>query len=80
MNILNPNQIKQAQTPSGHAGLNAGFTLPFYTYGYWYADGLQQTYTSSEISQKASSPFFGRTRANTFKKDAADCPNAFAVV
>lgn len=81
MEILNPNKIYQAQTPQGYSGLHAGFTLPFYTYSYYYADGLQQDFTAqSEISQKSSNPILGRSRPDTFQKDCCDCNSGFNVV
>ena len=73
MELFNPNLIYQAQTPTGQAGPNAGFPLPFYSYGYWYANGLRQTFTSSEIIQNGSTPIFGRSMPNVFRKDASAC-------
>lgn len=73
MEIFNPNLIYQAQTPSGEAGPYAGFPLPFYAHAYWYANGLQQTFTNSELVQTSSSPIFGRSMPNTFRKDASAC-------
>lgn len=73
MEIFNPNLIYQAQIPTGQAGPNAGFVLPFYQYSYWYANGLQQTFTNSEIVQGHSTPIFGRSMPNTFRKDASAC-------
>lgn len=80
MNIFNPNVIHQAQTPEGHAGPNAGFLLPFYSYGHWYASGLQQSFVNSEIVQRGSTPLRGRSRPNTFRKDASSCPTADVLV
>lgn len=73
MEIFNPNLIYPAQTPSGEAGPYAGFPLPFYANAYWYANGLQQTFTNSEIVEQPSTPVYGRSMPNTFRKDASAC-------
>lgn len=73
LTIFNPNLIYQAQTPTGQAGPNAGFPLPFYANSYWYANGLQQSFTNSEIVEQPSTPVFGRSMPNTFRKDASAC-------
>jgi len=73
MEIFNPNLIYPAQTPTGEAGPNAGFPLPFYANAYWYANGLIQNFTSSEIIQTPSTPVFGRSMPNVFRKDASAC-------
>lgn len=74
--LFNPNLIYQAQTPTGEAGPNAGFPLPFYSYAYWYANGLRQTFNTSEITQQGSTPVFGRSMPNVFRKDASACNGA----
>lgn len=73
MELFNPNLIYPAQTPSGEAGPFAGFPLPFYSHAYWYANGLQQTFTNSEIVQQGSTPVYGRSMPNVFRKDASAC-------
>lgn len=73
LTIFNPNLIYPPQTPEGDAGPNAGFPLPFYSYGHWYANGLQQTYVNSEIPQRRSVPFRGIPMPNVFRKDASTC-------
>lgn len=73
LNIFNPNLIYPAAVPSGEAGPNAGFPLPFYSKAYWYANGLEQTFSNSEIAQVPSNSVFGRSMPNTFRKDASSC-------
>ena len=75
MQIFNPNLIYPPQTPSGEAGPYAGFPLPFYSHSYWYANGLQQAFSNSEIVElPQSSPYNGRSiMPNTFRKDASAC-------
>ena len=78
LSIFNPNLIYQPQTPEGDAGPNAGFPLPFYAYAHWYANGLQQIFTNSEIVQKRSAPFRGVPMPNVFRKDASACNGPFS--
>jgi hypothetical protein len=74
LTFFNPNLIYPAQTPAGQAGPNAGFPLPFYANAYWYANGLQQTFNNSEIVQNGNStPVYGRSMPNVFRKDASAC-------
>ncbi len=74
LTIFNPNLIYAPQVPTGQAGPYAGFPLPFYSHAYWYANGLQQTFNNSEISEpNNSTPVFGRSMPNTFRKDASAC-------
>lgn len=81
MQIFNPNLIYPAQTPTGQAGPYAGFPLPFYSHAYWYANGLQQTFTTSEIVENGqSTPVFGRSMPNVFRKDASSCIGAVGPV
>lgn len=72
--LFNPNIVPKSATPEGHTGKYAGFLLPFYSYGYWFASGLQLTFLQSEIVQKTSVPaVLGLTRPDTFRKDASSC-------
>lgn len=73
LQLFNPNLIYPAQTPQGDAGPFAGFPLPFYSKAYWYANGLQQNFTNSEILETPSTPVYGRSMPNTFRKDASAC-------
>lgn len=78
LTIYNANLIYPPQTPEGDAGPYAGFPLPFYAYGHWYASGLQQVFTNSEIVQKRSTPYNGIPMPNVFRKDASSCNGPFS--
>lgn len=71
--LFNPNLIYQPQVPTGQAGPYAGFPLPFYSNAYWYANGLIQTFSNSEIVEQPSTPYNGRSMPNVFRKDASAC-------
>lgn len=78
LQLFNPNLIYPPQTPEGEAGPNAGFVLPFYPWAYWYANGLRQVFSNSEIPQKRSTPYRGVPMPNTFRKDASACVGPFS--
>lgn len=78
LSIYNANLIYPPQTPQGDAGPNAGFPLPFYAYGHWYANGLQQIFTNSEIAQKRSTPYNGIPMPDVFRKSPSDCIGGFS--
>lgn len=60
-------------TRNGMAGENAGFLLPFSTYGYWYADGAQLTFPNSEVAQNPSLSGLAPYKELPFNKAAGVC-------
>lgn len=76
LSLFNPLHIPKVATPEGHTGPHARLFLPFYQYGYWFANGQQLSFIHAELPQRSSRLLNGLTRPDTFRKDASSCPVA----
>ena len=59
----------------GYAGAYAKILLPFYQYGYWFADGKQYTFPSSEVRQAPGLVSYATNMKNPYVKAAGVCLN-----
>jgi len=66
-------ELPKLATRDGWAGRNAHFYLPFYQYGYWYADGKQLSFANSQIPQNPALTVAGEYKTLPFHKAAGFC-------
>lgn len=71
--LLSLCSIPKIAVRDGYAGPNAKLLLPFYTYGYWFANGQQYTFPGSPIAQDPSRTLVGTQKPNTFQKSCCSC-------
>lgn len=65
--------VGKAADRDGGVGNSARLLLPFYTYGYWYADGRQYAFPTGEIGQDLATYTHGTKQANTYIKSYGVC-------
>lgn len=57
----------------GWTGATAHILLPFYTNGYWFADGREAHFPNSTVAQNTSRTLFGTSKPDTFIKAPGIC-------
>lgn len=65
--------VPRLATRDGNAGAFAKLLLPFFTDGYWFADGSVATFPGSTIAQDRSTTLGGTAKPDTYIKAAGIC-------
>ena len=65
--------LQKTAIRDGLGGAFARLTLPFYSYGFWYADGSQYTFPGAQIRQQTGMGMSGQDMPHSYQKAEGIC-------